>query len=107
MEHEHARTKNLSTGGDWKREWNLGSRGAVRRGAMEEAASDPLHGESVLPLIHVWAGWSDEESEVREVPTALWNTTGRVLGCTGEWQVGNWRNGVSHNDEPDEESHGW
>jgi hypothetical protein len=74
---------------------------------MEEAASDPLHGSSVIPVLHVRAGRPDEESEVREVPATLWNTAACMLEGVGEWQVGSGRNGISRDNEPDKEPHGW
>jgi hypothetical protein len=64
MGHEHVRTKDLSAGWNWGREWDLGSEGTVGHKAMKEAASDPLHGNSVIPVLHVRTGRPDEESEV-------------------------------------------
>jgi hypothetical protein len=73
---------------------------------MEEAASNPLHGKSIIPLIHVRTGWSDKKGEVREIPTALRDTTSCVLESIGEWLVENWGYGISCDSEPDKESHG-
>ncbi len=107
MGQERVRAKDLPADCDWKREWNLGSEGTIGSEALGETAGDPLCSNSIIPLVHVWTGRPDEESEVREVPATLRNTTGCMLGCTGEWQVGSWKNGISRDDEPDEEPHGW
>jgi hypothetical protein len=90
MEHGHVRTKDLSTDRNRGRERDLGKEGTVGREAMEEAASDPLHGNSVIPVLHVRTGRSDEESEVREVPATLRDTTGCMLEGvkSGKLEVG-------------------
>ncbi len=106
MGRERARAKNLPADCDREREWNLGSRGTVGLEALEEAAGDPLHGNSVIPLVHVWTGRPGEESEVQEVPTALRNTTGCMLEGIGEWQIGNRQDGVFCYNEPDKKSRG-
>jgi hypothetical protein len=30
-----------------------------------------LHGYAIVPVLHVWAGWLDEESQLREISAAL------------------------------------
>jgi hypothetical protein len=104
--HGHVRTKDLSTGWIWERDWNLSGERTVGHEAMEEAACGPLHGNAVIPVLHVRTRRPDEESKVREVPATLWSAAGRVLGGTEEWQVEDWRNGVPRDGEPDEKSHG-
>jgi hypothetical protein len=45
------RTRDLSTGWIWERDWNLSGEGKVGHEAMEEAACDPLHGNAVSPIL--------------------------------------------------------
>jgi hypothetical protein len=86
--HGHVRTKDLPAGWIRKRDWNLSGGGTAGHEAMGEAASNSLHGNAVIPILHVRAGRPDKENQVREVPATLRNLTGCMLEGVKEWQVG-------------------
>ncbi len=106
MGRRHGGAKDLSAGHERERERNLGSGRAVEPGSLEEADSRALSSDAVRFLVHVRIRWPSENGEVREVPAALRDTACCLLESTGEWQAGDWRNGVSRGDEQDKKPHG-
>ncbi len=64
MGQRHGGAKDLPTGHGRKREWDLGSGGAVGPEPLEETASRALPSDPIHPLVHVRIRWPNEDGEV-------------------------------------------
>jgi hypothetical protein len=104
--HGYSRAKDLPAGWIRRRDWNLSDEGRVGHEAVEETTCDSLHGNAVISILHVRIGRPGEESQVWEVPATLWSAISSVLRGPEERQAEDWRDGIPHDDEPDQKSHG-